>query len=86
LKAKRQDCLWCRGQVIIGEEYPAEGAGVIDILARDKKTKDWVVIELKKGQTSDLVIAQPLRYMGLFEVDSKKPRPLIIINSSQLCT
>jgi Endonuclease NucS len=38
--------------------------GPIDILARDKSNQDWVVIELKKGKSSDTVIGQLLRYMG----------------------
>lgn len=38
--------------------------GTIDILARDRKTRDWVVIELKKGKSSDAVVGQLLRYMG----------------------
>ena len=38
--------------------------GPIDILARDKANHDWVVIELKKGKSSDAVVGQLLRYMG----------------------
>jgi hypothetical protein len=38
--------------------------GEIDILARDKATNAWVVIELKKGKSSDTVVGQLLRYMG----------------------
>jgi restriction system protein len=38
--------------------------GEIDILARDKANHDWVVIELKKGKSSDAVVGQLLRYMG----------------------
>lgn len=38
--------------------------GPIDILARDKASHDWVVIELKKGKSSDAVVGQLLRYMG----------------------
>ena len=38
--------------------------GLIDILAKDKKTKSHVVIELKKNQTSDNTIGQLSRYMG----------------------
>jgi hypothetical protein len=38
--------------------------GPIDILARDKSNHDWVVIELKKGKSSDAVVGQLLRYMG----------------------
>jgi RecB family endonuclease NucS len=33
-------------------------------LARDKSNHDWVVIELKKGKSSDAVVGQLLRYMG----------------------
>jgi hypothetical protein len=40
------------------------GVGPIDVLARDKSSHDWVVIELKRGRTSDVVVGQLLRYMG----------------------
>ena len=36
----------------------------IDILARDRKTNSYVVIELKKNQTSDDTVGQVARYMG----------------------
>lgn len=38
--------------------------GVIDILAKDKATGSYVVIELKRNQTSDDTVGQVLRYMG----------------------
>jgi hypothetical protein len=38
--------------------------GTIDILAREVATGDFVVIELKKGRSSDKVVGQLLRYMG----------------------
>lgn len=38
--------------------------GPIDILARDKESKGYVVIELKKNQTSDDTVGQLTRYMG----------------------
>ena len=38
--------------------------GNIDILAVDKVSKDYVVIELKRNQTSDDTIGQVTRYMG----------------------
>lgn len=38
--------------------------GPIDILAKDKKSGNFVVIELKKNQTSDDTIGQLARYMG----------------------
>jgi len=51
------------------QQYPVlskEGkiSGRIDILAIDKATNDFVVIELKKGKESDPVVGQTLRYMG----------------------
>jgi len=52
---------------IIGEEFNTKEAGSIDILAQDKKSNEWVVIELKKGRTSDAVVGQTLRYMGWIE-------------------
>jgi len=60
---KKYDLLVEDGE-IIGEEYRTNNAGVIDILARDKKNKDWIVIELKRGLSSDAVIGQILRYIG----------------------
>jgi len=38
--------------------------GNIDLLAIDRKKKEFVVIELKKGRSSDVVVGQILRYMG----------------------
>jgi hypothetical protein len=38
--------------------------GRIDILAKDKANGNYVVIELKKNQTSDDTVGQILRYMG----------------------
>jgi hypothetical protein len=38
--------------------------GRIDILAQDKSDKSYVVIELKRNQTSDDTVGQILRYMG----------------------
>jgi hypothetical protein len=47
----------------IATQYSTD-IGPIDILARDKSNHDWVVIELKKGKSSDAVVGQLLRYMG----------------------
>jgi len=46
-----------------GRQFPTS-IGPIDLLAFDKDKKEFVVIELKKGRTSDAVIGQVLRYMG----------------------
>lgn len=46
-----------------GQQY-ATDIGPIDILAIEKSMKTFVVIELKKGRSSDRVVGQILRYMG----------------------
>lgn len=44
--------------------YPANDVGEIDLLARGRTTGDWLVIELKRDQSSDVTVGQLLRYMG----------------------
>ncbi len=46
-----------------GRQFPT-AIGNIDLLAIDREKKEFVVIELKKGRSSDVVIGQILRYMG----------------------
>jgi restriction system protein len=46
-----------------GQQYDTD-IGRIDILAFEPKTNSFVVIELKRGSTSDQVVGQTLRYMG----------------------
>lgn len=48
---------------LISQQYHTD-IGPIDILVRDKKTKNFVVIELKRNQTSDDTVGQIARYMG----------------------
>jgi len=48
---------------LVSQQYRTD-IGPIDILAKDKKTGSFVVIELKKDQTSDDTIGQIARYMG----------------------
>lgn len=57
--------------------------GPIDILAKDKKTGSHVVIELKKGQTSDDTVGQIARYMGWIEdeLGDKNVKGVIIAQS-----
>jgi restriction system protein len=48
---------------IVGQQYQTD-TGPLDILAISKDKKKLLVIELKKGRASDLVVGQTLRYMG----------------------
>jgi restriction system protein len=48
---------------IIGQQYPTD-AGIIDILAVSRDGKRLLIIELKRGRASDVVVGQTLRYMG----------------------
>lgn len=47
----------------VGQQY-ATDAGPIDILAVSKDKKRLLVVELKRGRASDVVVGQILRYMG----------------------
>lgn len=47
----------------VGQQYPTD-TGPIDILAISKDKKQLMVVELKKGRASDVVVGQTLRYMG----------------------
>lgn len=55
-----------------GQQYPA-GTWSIDFLARDVKTKELVVIELKRGQASDATIGQVLPYINWIKKNLAKP-------------
>jgi len=46
-----------------GYEYPCD-VGRIDLLAKHRKEPCWLVIELKRNQTSDQTVGQLLRYIG----------------------
>ena len=47
----------------LGKQYPTD-TGPMDILAVSKDRKTLLVIELKKGRSSDATVGQTLRYMG----------------------
>ena len=47
----------------VGQQYPTD-TGQIDILAVSKNKRALLVVELKKGRASDVVVGQILRYMG----------------------
>ncbi len=46
-----------------GYEYPT-GIGRIDLLAKHRNEPRWLVVELKRNQSSDKTVGQVLRYMG----------------------
>ena len=48
---------------VVGQQYSTD-TGPIDILALSKDKKVLLVLELKKGRASDMVVGQTLRYMG----------------------
>jgi len=50
-------------QDLTGQQF-ATDVGVIDILAQERATNSFMVIELKKGRGSDKVVGQILKYMG----------------------
>ncbi len=53
----------CQDEENTGRQYPTP-IGNIDLLAEDREKKEFVVMELKKGRSSDVVVGQILRYMG----------------------
>lgn len=48
---------------LVGQQYPSD-TGPIDILAVSKDKKELLVVELKKGRASDVVVGQIQSYMG----------------------
>lgn len=56
----------------IGQQYQTD-AGPIDILAISKDKKRLLVVELKRGRASDVVVGQILRYMGFVKSEIAEP-------------
>lgn len=48
---------------LVGQQYPSD-TGPLDILAISKDKRELLVVELKKGRVSDIVVGQIQRYMG----------------------
>ena len=78
---KRYELLIEDGEVI-SQQYQTD-IGKIDILAKDKITKNYVVIELKKNQTSDDTVGQLTRYMGWIRKNKKDENVKGIIVAGQ---
>ena len=56
----------------IGQQYPTD-TGPLDILAVSKDGTELLVIELKRGRASDVVVGQIQRYMGYVQEELAEP-------------
>jgi restriction system protein len=67
---------------VVGQQFHADKRNRLDILAISKDKKRLLVIELKRGRSSDQVVGQILRYLGLVQEqlleDGQELRGLII--------
>jgi Endonuclease NucS C-terminal domain len=60
----------------VGQQFPTD-TGQIDILAISKDRKTLLVIELKRGRASDVVVGQLLRYMGFVQEELAEPEQTV---------
>ncbi len=61
-----------QGDPDAGYEFPT-GVGKIDLLARHRTEPRWLVVELKRNQSSDTTVGQVLRYMGWVQAELAEP-------------
>jgi len=61
---------------LVGQQYGTD-AGPIDILALSKDSKRLLVVELKRGRASDVVVGQILRYMGYVKEQIAEPHQTV---------
>jgi integrase len=57
---------------VVGKQYQTD-TGPMDILCISKDGKTLLVVELKKGRASDMVVGQTLRYMGYVSDELAEP-------------
>ena len=62
--------------VLIGQQYGTD-TGNLDILAISKDKKELLVIELKRGRVSDVVVGQIQRYMGFVKDELCEPNQTV---------
>lgn len=60
---KKYNLIYSEDNELISQQYKTD-IGKIDLLVKEKNTNNYIVIELKKNQTSDDTVGQILRYMG----------------------
>jgi len=56
----------------VGQQYPTD-TGPMDVLAIKKDKSELLVVELKRGRASDVVVGQVLRYMGFVKEELAEP-------------
>lgn len=61
---------------MVGQQYPSD-TGPIDILAISKDKRELLVVELKKGRVSDMVVGQIQRYMGYVKDELAEPNQTV---------
>lgn len=61
---------------LVGQQYPTN-TGPIDILAVSKDRKELLVVELKKGRASNVVVGQIQRYMGFVQQKLAKDNQVV---------
>ncbi|MBP6945361.1 DUF1016 family protein [Patescibacteria group bacterium] len=61
---------------MVGQQYPSD-TGPIDILAISKDKSVLMVVELKKGRVSDMVVGQIQRYMGYVKDELAEPNQTV---------
>jgi len=75
------------GWDMVGRQYHTD-VGHIDVLAFERATKTYIVIELKLGREADPVVGQVLRYVGWVDQNLRKKeervRGLIICGEQDL--
>lgn len=61
---------------LVGQQYPSD-TGPMDILAISKDRRELLVVELKKGRASDVVVGQVQRYMGYVKAELAEPNQAV---------
>lgn len=86
LFGKDYDLIYDESNDLLSQQYQT-ATGPIDILAKAKVGKGYLVIELKKGRTSDAVVGQILRYMTWVKENLAQNQPargaIIILESDE---
>lgn len=72
----REYDLWMEDGEVVGRQYPSD-TGPMDLLAISKDRQRILVVELKRGRASDVVVGQLLRYMGYVKDVLAEPDQLV---------